>query len=92
MHFEVTEARYKGQYRIDLTFEDGSSGTVDLGKFLEEGTVFARLKDEARFRTFSVEYGTIVWKTEDLDIAPETLYAEATGKQVRYQPEGVTIP
>jgi hypothetical protein len=91
MHFEVTEARYKGQYRIDLTFEDGSSGTADLGKFLEEGTVFAKLKDETRFRTFSIEYGTIVWKTENLDIAPETLYSEATGKHVRYQPEGVTI-
>ena len=83
MHFDVTKALYKGQYRIDLTFEDGSSGTVDLASFLQEGTVFAKLRDETRFGEFTVEYGTVVWKTEELDIAPETLYAEATGKQVR---------
>jgi hypothetical protein len=45
MYFDVTDASYKGQYKIDLRFEDGSSGTVDFEKFLAEGTILAKLKD-----------------------------------------------
>jgi hypothetical protein len=81
MYFDVTEAIYSGQYQIDIRFADGSSGKVDLAKYLEEGTVLARLKDLTTFKNFGVKYGTIVWG-EDLDIAPETLYFEATGKDV----------
>ena len=81
MYFDVTEATYSGQYQIDIRFADGSSGKVDLAKYLEEGTVLARLKDLTTFKNFGVKYGTIVWG-EDLDIAPETLYVEATGKDV----------
>ncbi len=85
MYFNLTGARHIAKYRIELRFEDGSSGTVDLGKFLDEGTMLERLRDEAVFKQFSVEYGTLVWKDADVDIAPETLYAEATGKPVVYR-------
>ena len=84
MYFDVTEATYSGKYQIDVRFADGSSGKVDLTKYLEEGTVLAKLKDLAVFRKFGIKYGTIVWG-EDLDIAPETLYFEATGKDVNYR-------
>ena len=84
MYFDVTEATYSGKYQIDLQFADGSSGKVDFTKYLEEGTVLAKLKDLAVFKGFAVKYGTIVWG-EDLDIAPETLYLEATGKDVTYR-------
>ena len=84
MYFDVTEAIYSGQYQIDIRFADGSSGKVDLTKYLEEGTVLAKLKDLAIFKNFGVKYGTIVWG-EDLDIAPETLYVEATGKDVTFR-------
>ena len=45
---------------------------------MESGTVLAKLKDLALFTNFTIEYGTIVWRNESLDIAPETLYLEAT--------------
>jgi hypothetical protein len=54
---------------------------------LAEGTILAKLKDITLFRKFAIEYGTVVWKTEELDIAPETLYTEATGKQIKYHLE-----
>jgi hypothetical protein len=84
MYFDVTEATYSGKYQIDVRFADGSFGKVDFTKYLEEGTVLAKLKDLAIFKNFVVKYGTIVWG-EDLDIAPETLYVEATGKDVTYR-------
>jgi hypothetical protein len=85
MYFEVSEARYAGEYQIQVQFEDGSSGLVDMMKFIEEGTALAPLKDPALFKAFSVEYGTIVWKSHSLDIAPEALYAEATGREVLFK-------
>ena len=88
MYFDISEARYKDSYKIDLRFEDGSAGTVNLQKYLRAGTVFEKLNDETLFRGFEIEYGTLVWKKLDLDIAPETLYFEATGKAVKARSEG----
>ena len=84
MYFDVTNATYSGKYQLDLHFADGSSGKVDFTKYIEEGTVLDKLKDLALFKTFCIKYGTIVWG-DDLDIAPETLYVEATGKDVIYR-------
>ncbi len=85
MYFDVQEARYAGKYQLQLLFEDGSSGIVDMMKYIEEGTALAPLKDPSLFKTFTIEYGTIVWKSHSLDIAPETLYTEATGKAVTFR-------
>jgi hypothetical protein len=91
MHFEITEAAYTSKYRISLRFEDGSSGEVDFEKFMEQGTILEKLKDLALFRRFAIEYGTVVWKDEDLDIAPETLYREATGRNVAFQDKSKAV-
>jgi hypothetical protein len=87
MYFDVKEARYAGKYQIQMQFEDGSSGIVDFMKFMESGTLLAKLKDPALFKNFAIEYGTIVWRSESLDIAPETLYLEATGNEVVFNRE-----
>lgn len=77
---DVVSAVYKGDYRIEVTFEDGKKGVVDFTKYLEKGGVFERLKDKDFFSRFEVneELGTLSWQNE-IDVAPETLYAEATG-------------
>ncbi len=85
MYFEVAEARYAGKYQLQLLFQDGSSGIVDLMKYIQEGTALAPLRDPSLFKTFTIEYGTVVWKSHGLDIAPEALYGDATGKQVTYK-------
>jgi hypothetical protein len=80
MIHDVVGAVYRGGYRIELEFDDGERGVVDFTKYLEGGGIFEQLKDLAVFREFSVneELGTLTWGNE-LDIAPETLYAEVTG-------------
>ena len=79
MIHDVVGAVYRGGYRIELEFDNGERGVVDLTKYVEGGGVFEMLKDLEVFREFSVnkELGTLTWGNE-LDIAPETLYAEAT--------------
>lgn len=80
MIHDVVSASYQGDYRIEVTFDDGKRGVVDFSKYLIKGGVFERFKDINFFRSFSVnrELGTLTWQRE-IDVAPETLYSEATG-------------
>ena len=76
---DVIAATYRGEYKIEVTFEDGATGIVDFSKYLDRGGVFEKFKDKKFFRNFhiDVELGVLTWG-EEVDIAPETLYAEAT--------------
>jgi len=77
---DVVSATHKGDYRIEITFADGSHGVADLSGYLARGGVFERFRDPAFFRRFQVneELGVLTWEDE-IDLAPETLYAQATG-------------
>jgi len=80
MIHDVVSATYKGDYRIEVTFDDGERGVVDFSRYAERGGVFERFRDVHFFRSFRIneELGVLAWGDE-IDIAPETLYAEATG-------------
>lgn len=80
MLHDVVKASYQDGYRIELEFDDGQKGVVDFSRYVERGGVFERFRDIEFFRRFSVntEFGTLTWG-DDIDVAPETLYAEATG-------------
>ena len=88
MIHDVVAARHIEGYRLDVTFDDGKTGSVDFSRYLNKGGVFERLRDFDFFRGFRVneELGVLTWG-DDLDIAPETLYAEATGEPL---PEWMT--
>ena len=80
MVHDVVSAAYQGSYRLEITFDDGKRGIVDFTPYLKRGGVFKRFRDLTFFREFRVneELGTLTWGDE-IDIAPETPYAEATG-------------
>ena len=80
MLHDVVSATYKGDYRIELTFDNGERGVVDFSPYLQREGVFKRFRDISFFREFRVdpELGTLTWSGE-IDVAPETLYAQATG-------------
>jgi hypothetical protein len=80
MLHDVIEAIYQGDYRVELQFDDDARGVVDFSRYVDRGGVFERFKDVEFFRSFRIdaEAGTISWGDE-IEIAPETLYAEATG-------------
>lgn len=83
MYKDVVSASYRGEYRIEVVFEDGANGIVDFSKYLSKGGVFDKFKNMDFFKSFQIneELGVLTWENE-IDIAPETLYAEATGEQL----------
>lgn len=80
MLHDIISATYLEGYIIELEFDNGRRGTVDFSKYLERKGVFERLRDLEFLRNFTInkDLGVLTWGDE-IDIAPETLYAEATG-------------
>ena len=72
----LKDAKYVGNYKLKLTFEDGKEGEINLESELW-GEVFEPLKDQALFQQFKIdpELHTVVWPT-GADLAPEYLYQE----------------
>jgi len=77
MILHVTKATYLEDYRVEISFNDGKTGTVDLSQSLT-GAVFEPLKDIKTFSQLKVdkELDTIVWPN-GADLAPEYLYFQA---------------
>jgi hypothetical protein len=77
MILHVTKAKYLEDYRIEVSFNDGKTGTADLSQSLT-GSVFDTLKDIGIFSQLKVdkELDTIVWPN-GADLAPEYLYFQA---------------
>ena len=70
----VIEARYLGDYKVWLEFNDGRKGVVDLADELY-GDERTSLRDIDKFSTFYLDYGlaTIAWH-HGADFAPDYLY------------------
>jgi hypothetical protein len=74
---DVTAVEVVGDFRLRLTFEDGTVGSVDFTtrewrgvlEPLSDATYFARVRVDP-------EAGTIAWPN-GVDLAPEPLYEEA---------------
>jgi hypothetical protein len=83
---DVTEVEVVGEYRLRLTFEDGTVGDVDFSSRKWNG-VFEPLRDPSHFARVHVdpELGTIAWPS-GVDMAPEPLYEEARRNAVKAAP------
>ena len=72
MFLEVTYAKYLGNYKLLIMFNNGEQKTVDLQNELN-GSVFEPLKQLDFFKKFQIKYNTIEWEN-GADYAPEYLY------------------
>lgn len=83
MYYDITEARHIEGYKIEVIFEDGKKGIINLQSYIDKGGVFSRFSESEYFKQFYVnrEIGTLCWP-DGVDIAPETLYHEATGESL----------
>ena len=79
MYYDAVSAEYLEDYKLKIWFADGKSGIVDFTNYIRKGGIFGKLADLEIFKRFMVnqELGVITWDGE-IDIAPETLYSEAT--------------
>ena len=59
-----------------LTFTSGEKRLYDATQLLAY-PAFQPLRDEAVFKSAAVEYGAVVWNNGEIDIAPETMYANS---------------
>ncbi len=71
----ITNARYVGGHKIQVSFNNGRSGIADLRDivFNDKRPIFRSLRNENEFRNFQLDDYTIVWPDE-LDFAPEFLF------------------
>lgn len=76
---KVSSVRVLADYRLDLTFDNGESGIVDLSHFVGSG-IFARWKNEDAFRRVEVGSGGELKWDDEIDFCPDALYLQATGK------------
>ena len=69
--------------RIELAFDDGITGTIDLSAMLAIGGVFDPLREPGRWATVEItDHGhALVWRVpggDDVDLSANALYLTAT--------------
>jgi len=81
----VKQVRHLRDYRLELSFTDGTTKELDFESWIVgRGGVFRPLEDVDFFKQVQVdaEAGTIVWPN-GVDFCPDVLYSLATGKPIR---------
>jgi len=77
--YKVTDVKVLEDYKVELTFADGTRGTVDLSHLVGKG-VFTLWNDYHAFHEVRIgSSGELVWG-EQIDLCPDALYLQATGK------------
>ena len=67
-------------YRLELTFDNGVCGVVDLSELVGKG-VFALWRDPQAFEQVRIgSLGELIW-ADQIDLCPDSLYLRATGKK-----------
>ena len=78
---KITDAKTVDRFHVFLRFDDGVSGTVDLSCFAGRG-VFRAWERAGVFEQLSISpAGALQWPG-DLDLCPDSLYLQVTGKLV----------
>jgi uncharacterized protein DUF2442 len=76
----ISKVKVLSEYRLELEFDDGVSGRVDLSEFVGKG-VFAVWRDPLFFEQVRIgSSGELVWG-EQIDLCPDALYLKVTGKK-----------
>lgn len=85
--WRVMDVRAQPGFCLQVTFVDGTAGTVELSRFLAssavQGTAFEPLRDEGFFRCASIERGAVHWPS-GADLAPDAMYdaIKSTGRWI----------
>jgi len=77
---KIVKATVLGEYRLALEFDNGERGTVDVSGLVGRG-VFQTWSDPKHFEQVSVTAeGAVEWPGQ-LDLCPDSLYLQMTGKK-----------
>jgi hypothetical protein len=77
---KISKVKVLPKYRLELEFDDGVSGTVDLSENVGKG-VFALWSNPLAFERVRIgSSGELVWD-DRVDLCPDALYLKVTGKK-----------
>ncbi|RLA06932.1 MAG: DUF2442 domain-containing protein [Gammaproteobacteria bacterium] len=79
MFMHVEKAKYLKDYKVLISFNDGTCGEIDLINELD-GKIYEPLNDISFFKNFSIEGHTLTWKN-GADFAPEFLREKISNKK-----------
>lgn len=82
---DVTAAHALADHRLALTFDDGTTGEVDVSELVNFTGVFEPLRDHDEFSKVRVdpELGTVCWPN-GADLDPLVLYSKVTGEPISF--------
>ena len=76
---KISKVKVLQGYRLELVFDDGVSGVVDLSDLVGKG-VFALWSDHHAFEQVRIgSFGELAWG-DQIDLCPDSLYLKVTGK------------
>ena len=75
---KIKNVTYAGKYAIQVEFEDGINGIVNLSDLVDSG-IFSILKDPIQFAKVYTTGYSIAW-SDNLEIDAANIYSELTGK------------
>ena len=76
----ITTAKPLAAFRLELKFDNGETGVVDLSSYVGQG-VFAAWERPGVFENVAVtSEGAVDWPGE-IDMCPDALYLRMTGKR-----------
>ena len=78
MYPSVTAVVPRDDYMLDITFNNGENGILDMKPYLDFG-VFTRIKDYRSFERVTVAFDTIEWES-GADLDPEFVYDKCKKK------------
>jgi hypothetical protein len=77
---KITKIKVLRDYRLELEFDDGLCGVVNLADLVGKG-VFALWRDRQAFEQVRIgSSGELVWG-DQVDLCPDALYLKVTGKK-----------
>ena len=76
----ITKVKALEDYRLDVSFADGTRGVVNLSELVGRG-VFQGWQDYAELRKVQVgETGELIWPS-GVDLCPDALYLKVTDRK-----------
>ncbi len=85
------EVEARDGYRLWLRYSDGVSGEVDLSHLVGRGMFEAWQEPENFKKVFIAQHRSIAWD-EEIELCPDAIYMELTGKTLEELPDAVDAP
>ena len=77
---KITNIKVLKNYRLEVAFDDGVCGVVDLSELVGE-CVFDLWRDPNAFEQVRIgSFGELSWD-EKIDLCPDSIYLKVTGKK-----------